>query len=248
MTSTTGPPPTDTLTSCLIVPIPRATLPLARSSLPSETAIILVLPGLALVGSSAISTSGTPSRSRQYSRAPSSRLAASSSRHIDWTPTGPPPPSPPTDRLPPCATRIVRWNPDVLDPSMTILRMGNSSRNTREPRAAATISDVRSASPSRSCGGSSSSSTRQLVPAAPLLYVIVAALPLSKTAAGSYLPVSLFDARRALAKPPPCPPLSPPPPLPPPLPAPPCLHPQNSLRPVASCWCISRPTTRPILS
>ena len=244
MTSTTGPPPTDTLTSCLIVPIPLATLPVALSILPAATAIRLVAPGPALTGSRAISTRGIPSLSMQYSRmppeSPSSR-AASSSRQTDWTPTGPAASSPPragTSRLPPCETSIVLWNPDVFEPSMTILRIGKISRNAREPSAAATISAVRLASASRPCGGSSSSSTRQLVPAAPRRYEIVLALPPSKTAAGSYPPASLFEARSDLVKPPgrtaPLPPAT-------------WRQPQNSLRPVASCWCISRPTMRPIL-
>ena len=63
-TSIIPPPLMDTLTSCLIVPIPLATLFEARKSRPSVSAIFLISCGLPETGSNAISTSGIPSLSK----------------------------------------------------------------------------------------------------------------------------------------------------------------------------------------
>ena len=49
----------------------------------------------------------------------SSFLAESSSKHITSTPTSPVG----VVTLPPVAIRVVRWNPLVLEPSTTVLRI-----------------------------------------------------------------------------------------------------------------------------
>ena len=106
-TSTTAPLSKEILTSCLMLPSPRATLLLARKSLPRVSAICITSSGVQVTGSSAISTSGTPNLSSPYSLiVPSSKinLPASSSRHILCTFTL----FSLMSIYPPLATRIVR--------------------------------------------------------------------------------------------------------------------------------------------
>ncbi len=183
LTSTTAPFCTEMLTSCLMLPSPRATRLLARKSLPSVRATCIISSGLPVTGSSAISTSGTPSLSRPYFLicfSPPINFAASSSRQMLWTPTF----LPSTTRWPPVATSIVRWNPVVFEPSMTILRMTCTSSITLELSASENTSAVSRASLLTSWGGSSSASTRQLVPAA-AWYLTARILLASNIAAGS---------------------------------------------------------------
>jgi len=108
-----------------------------------------------------ISTRGIPSRSSEY-RTPASvsatRWQDSSSSMMSSIRTGPSSVS----TTPPSATFIVRWNPEVFDPSMTIFRItwtwsrGSMSSNW------AISSVTRMASAHTLCGGSSSSSTRHV--------------------------------------------------------------------------------------
>ncbi len=60
------------------------------------------------------------------------------------------------------ATRAVRWNPEVLEPSITSLRMKWISSTGLAPSSAATVRTTSTASGLARWGGSSSASTRQL--------------------------------------------------------------------------------------
>ena len=62
--STTPPPSIDTLTSCLIVPIPLATFLVTLSNRPSDNAIFFTKAGLPVTGYKSISISGTPNLSK----------------------------------------------------------------------------------------------------------------------------------------------------------------------------------------
>ncbi len=107
LTSTTAPFCTEMLTSCRMLPRPRATSLLARRSLPSVRATSIISSDLPVTGSNAISISGTPSLSRPNLRTPFSSpmsLAASSSRQMLCTPIF----FPATTKWPPDATSIVR--------------------------------------------------------------------------------------------------------------------------------------------
>ena len=118
-TSTTLPPVVEMFRSCLIVPSPRATLPVDLSALPRYRAAFSTCSGVPMMGSSAISTRGTPSlsKAKNLERASSPRIRAASSSSVTvCTPTS----SPSTDSSPPRAMTAVRWNPEVLEPSMTI--------------------------------------------------------------------------------------------------------------------------------
>ena len=68
---------------------------------------------------------------------------------------------PPTSRCPPHAASIVLWNPDVLDPSTTILRITYISVNGLEPSIAAIRSATSRDFSSGGVGGFSSSSIMQ---------------------------------------------------------------------------------------
>ena len=99
-TSTTPLPITEIFTSCRIDPIPLVTFFVIRSNLPNASAIFFISDGLTSTGSRAISTRGTPNRSKLYDLSVSlslMSLAASSSRHKDCTPTR----FPSTSRCPP---------------------------------------------------------------------------------------------------------------------------------------------------
>src|SRR5438445_748200 len=121
-----APPRMETLRSSRIVPIPLMTLRVARSRDPNAKATSRASSGVAMSGAVAISTRGMPNRSSRYttsfSASPSLR-AASSSRRIVGTPIR----FPLTSRRPSSATSPDRWNPDVFDPSITILRMKSTS-------------------------------------------------------------------------------------------------------------------------
>ena len=108
LTSTTAPFCTEMLTSCRMLPRPRATSLLARRSLPSVRATSIISSDLPVTGSNAISTSGTPSLSRPNLRTPFSSpmsLAASSSRQMLCTPIF----LPATTKWPPDATSALNW-------------------------------------------------------------------------------------------------------------------------------------------
>ena len=231
-TSTIPPPPdTETLTSCRMVPMPRATMRVPRSSLPRASATRRTALGSPGTGSSAISTRGMPSRSRAYafmSSSSPSGLAESSSRHMDCTPTH----TSPTRSRPPRATSIVLWNPPVLEPSITVFLMGYTSSNMDDSRAAATTRAALLDMWSTSRGGSSSRSTmHELLISA--LYSMVLSRDSSNRAAGSYPPISLITGRSLLTNDSARPGSRTP------------VHLQKSLLPVSSCWCISSPTKMP---
>ena len=160
--STRAPLAMEMFTSCLMVPRPRLTLPVERSSMPMVSATSLAWAGDTISGSVPISTSGMPCLSSEYitlSTLSPTFWAASSSRHSTPTPTFPWVVS----MYPPVDTRAVRWNPDVLEPSMTILRIVNTSSNGSMFMSLAICSVRSSASRFNSLGGSSSFSTRHVV-------------------------------------------------------------------------------------
>ncbi|GBC74682.1 hypothetical protein HRbin05_00728 [archaeon HR05] len=171
-----------------MLPNPLATLLVALSSLPSVNATLVISPGVPVTGSNAISTSGIPNLSRAYvltrESSPTS-LAASSSRHMLCTLTSLSPSLNLTLREPPIAISIVLWNPVVLEPSMTILRITCTSSTTSALSASDIIRAVSNASLLRSCGGSSSISTKHDVPFL-ARYLITLPFLNSKSAAGSY--------------------------------------------------------------
>ena len=73
-----------------MLPIPRVTLLLLRSNRPRVNATFTISAGVPDIGSSAISTNGIPSLSSPYSfnrGLVEINFAASSSKHIPWTPT-----------------------------------------------------------------------------------------------------------------------------------------------------------------
>ena len=105
-----------------MVPMPRLTFRVARRRAPRRVATCLASSGVVISGPVAISISGMPRRSRRYVTSdPSSDifLAASSSRHIEDIVIR----LPATSMWPPVAMRAVRWNPQVLEPSITIFLM-----------------------------------------------------------------------------------------------------------------------------
>jgi len=151
----------ETFTSWRMVPSPRLTCPVERSSIPMRSAASRACSGERMSGPVPISTRGMPSRSSPH-RTPSSvspiRAADSSSSSMSVTETGPSLVS----ISPSVATSVDRWNPEVFDPSTTIFRM-TCARSTTSMSSSLAISRVTSsASRSRRCGGSSSSSTRQV--------------------------------------------------------------------------------------
>ena len=70
----------------------------------------------------------------------------------------------PTSTKPSVAMRAVLWNPEVLEPSTTIFLMKWISSMTLAPSISENVNAVCMASALTSCGGSSSNSTRQVVP------------------------------------------------------------------------------------
>ena len=149
------------LTSCLIVPRPLATLPLARSIMPIFCATSVRWAPSFMSGVVDISMSGMPRRSSLYVAFPSPELtmpALSSSTAISGMPIDPRELS----RWPFMATMDVLWKPEVLLPSMTILRITWTSLTGVALSWSAISRTVFSASWFRGAGGSSSISTRQL--------------------------------------------------------------------------------------
>ena len=87
-------------------------------------------------------------------------LAASSSRHTERMEIF----LSPTSTEPSVAMRAVLWKPEVLDPSTTIFLMKWISSIMLAPSISEKVSAICIASGLTSWGGSSSSSTRQVVP------------------------------------------------------------------------------------
>ena len=111
--------------------------------------------GVCMQGDVVISTSGIPSRSRLKTSS-FTRCAASSSRQIVSI-------CPPFGRAPLKATSAVRWNPLVLEPSMTSFRIVCTCGTGVMPNIFAMVRQTESASSFNGAGGSSSFSTRQVV-------------------------------------------------------------------------------------
>ena len=139
--------------SCLIVPSPRFTLPVERSTIPMYPATSWTASGVRMQGAVVISTSGIPRRSREKV-SPSTRCAASSSRHIVSI-------RQPSGRAPESPTSAVRWNPLVFEPSMTSFLMVWTCSAGVMPSIFAIVRQTSSASGFIGVGGSSSCSTRQ---------------------------------------------------------------------------------------
>ncbi len=162
--SITAPPLMETLTSCLIDPRPRFTLPVDLSNRPMARAASWASSGVWMSGAVATSTRGMPSLSSLYILMlflSSSEIfrAASSSRHMVWIPIS----LSPTRTFPPVAMMQVRWKPVVLLPSITIFRIGCISSTGVELRKFAIIRPTSIDSSFRLWGGSSSASTRHVV-------------------------------------------------------------------------------------
>ena len=87
-------------------------------------------------------------------------LAASSSRHTERMEIF----LSPTSTDPSVAMRAVLWKPEVLDPSTTIFLMKWISSMMFAPSISEKVSAISIASGFTSWGGSSSSSTRHVVP------------------------------------------------------------------------------------
>ena len=121
--------------------------------------------GVLMSGPVATSMSGIPSLSRRYvisASVVSTLRHASSSRQTERMEIF----LPLTSISPSVATSAVLWNPDVFEPSTTIFLMKCTSSTARAFIISEKMSVVSIASGLVPCGGSSSSSTRQLVPSA----------------------------------------------------------------------------------
>ena len=120
--STRAPEGMEMLRSCLMVPIPRLTMPVLRRSVPIASAASSASFPECRSGEVAISTSGMPRRERSYwawPSFPSIMPALSSSMQIAWMgslPEG-------VEMKPPIPAIAVRWKPLVLLPSITFLRI-----------------------------------------------------------------------------------------------------------------------------
>ncbi|OPY40372.1 MAG: hypothetical protein A4E40_00820 [Methanoregulaceae archaeon PtaU1.Bin059] len=143
------------LTSCRIVPRPLFTFPVERSTIPRYSAISCTSSGECMQGEVVISTRGIPRRSSEKTSS-FTLWAASSSRQIVSM-------APPFGRVPFTATRAVRWNPLVFDPSMTSFRMVCTWGIGVMPHIFAIWRQIASASGLRGAGGSSSFSTRHVL-------------------------------------------------------------------------------------
>ena len=152
----------ETLTSCRIVPKPLFTPGKDRRSRPIFLAVSCACSGVVMSGSVPISMSGMPSRSKRYvfSAAVSEIiLQASSSREILEMRTSPAL----VFIFPFRPTSAVRWNPEVLEPSTTVLRMTCTKGEMVALANVHNWSVVYNASLFISCGGSESVSTKQVV-------------------------------------------------------------------------------------
>ncbi len=123
--------------------------------MPIYSAIRWTAFGVCMQGAVVISTSGIPRRSSEKV-SPSTRCAASSSRHIVSI-------RQPSGRAPESATSAVRWNPLVFEPSMTSFRIVCTCSTGVMPSIFAIVRQTSSASGFIGAGGSSSCSTRQTV-------------------------------------------------------------------------------------